>query len=135
MKIIGSKLLEVIKLKQVLVLILFASLLFPQSNINQIVHPLDENSPTLRDQDKSYLVINSDSHFEIPNMLFFFWARFARRYKCIVFALLRGILRCVSMIFLSAREARPEKIAYLEFQIRNFNFKIGIILIHNSKLK
>ena len=69
MEIIGSKLLEVIKLKQALVLILFASLLFPQSNINQIVHPLYEDSPTLRDQDKSYLVINSASHFEIPDML------------------------------------------------------------------
>ena len=69
MEIIGSKLLEVIKLKQALVLILFASLLFPQSNINQIIHPLDDKSPALRDKDKSYIVINSDSHFEIPNML------------------------------------------------------------------
>ena len=68
-RIIGSKLLEVIKLKQALVLILFTSLLFPQSNINQIVHPLDDNSPTLRDQDKSYFMINSASHFEIPDML------------------------------------------------------------------
>ena len=69
MEIIGSKLLEVTKLKQALVLILFASLLFPQSNIHQIIHPLDGKSPALRDQDKSYLVLNSASHFEIPDML------------------------------------------------------------------
>ena len=56
MRIIGNKLLEVIKLKQALVLILFASLLFPQFKINQITHPLDEKSSDLRDRDKSYLV-------------------------------------------------------------------------------
>ena len=69
MRIIGNKLLEVTKLKQALVLFFFASLLFPQFNINQITHPLDDQSPVLRDKDKSYISINSDSHFEIPDML------------------------------------------------------------------
>ena len=69
MRIIGNKLLEVIKLKQALVLIVFASHLFPQFNINQITHPLGEQSSDFKDKDKSYLVLNSASHFDIPIML------------------------------------------------------------------
>ena len=69
MKIIGSKLLEVIKLKQALVLILFASLLFPQFNINQLIHPLSDHSYPLGDKDKTYIQLDSYNHVEIPNML------------------------------------------------------------------
>ena len=45
------------------------SLVFPQFNINHITHPLSDHSYSLGGKDKTYIQLDSDSYFEIPNMV------------------------------------------------------------------
>ena len=69
MKIIGSKLLGVIKLKKTSILVFYISFLFSQLSISSILHPLDNSFSDLKKQDYEYILFQSESFIEIPGIL------------------------------------------------------------------
>ena len=72
MKAIGNKPLEAIKLRQALVLTLFASLLLPQNNLDHITHPLSHGYNSSIDSTESYLLLEAINHVDIEDMIYTF---------------------------------------------------------------